>query len=176
MNRRAAFAAVLLLLTALALVLRTASLDNRPFHADEAVHALKFRELYEKGVYRYDPNEFHGPTIYYAALPVVFLRGRADFAATQISDYRLVTALFGAGMICWLFLLSDATGKRAACIAALFLAVSPACVFYSRYYIQETPFAFFTLGLIACLWRYICKPSLFVGDKRGNVRRTDDRQ
>ena len=34
------------------------------------------------------------------------------------------------------------------------LALSPAFVFYSRYYIQEMLLAFFTLGLLACGWRY----------------------
>jgi hypothetical protein len=129
-------------------------------HADEAVHTVKFHELYEKGNYRYDANEYHGPTIYYAALPVIALRGRSDFAHTQASDYRLVTALFGVAMVALLFLLTDAIGWQATVISALFLALSPAFGFYSRYYIQETPFAFFTLGWIVCRWRYMQKPAL----------------
>src|SRR5579863_3749031 len=97
--RRNAFPILLLLLGLGALVFRAPDLGNRPFHGDEAVHAFKFRELWEHGVYRYDPNEFHGPTLYYATLPSVWLRGRRDFAETQEADYRLPIALFGAAII-----------------------------------------------------------------------------
>ncbi len=145
----------LFFLTLAALGLRLPSLGNRPFHADEAVHAIKFRELWEKGVYRYDANEFHGPTPYYAALPVVALRGRATIAETRESDYRLAIALFGAGMVLLLWLASDGLGRSATIIAALLIAVSPAMVFYSRYFIQEIPLTFFTLAAIVCGWRYL---------------------
>src|SRR5579859_6795145 len=123
-------------------------------HGDEAVHAFKFRELWQRGVYRYDPNEFHGPTLYYAALPSVWLHGRRDFAATTEADYRLPIVVFGAGMLLWLLPLADAMGRRASLWAGLLLAISPAFVFYSRYYIQEMLLAFFTLGMLACGWRY----------------------
>lgn len=158
-RQRLVFLAALLLLTAGALALHLPSLENRPFHADEAVHAVKFRELWERGVYRYDPDEFHGPTLYYAALPVVALRGRADFAATREADYRLSIALFGAATLLLLALLADGLGRPAALVAAGLMALSPACVFYSRYYIQETLLTFFTLGSLACGWRYTRKPS-----------------
>jgi uncharacterized protein (TIGR03663 family) len=128
-------------------------------HADEAVHAVKFRDLWERGVYRYDPNEFNGPTLYYAALPVVYLNGRRDFADTREADYRTAVALFGAGMVLLFALVADGIGRPAALCAAALTALSPASVFYSRYYIQEMLLAFFTLGALACGWRYARKPS-----------------
>lgn len=137
-----------------ALWLRLPDLGNRPFHGDEAVHAVKFDDLWEHGVYRYDANEFHGPTIYYAALPSIQLKHRASFAATQEADYRLPVALSGAAMILLFLPLHNALGKPAALIAALLTAVSPAFVFYSRYYIQEIFLVFFTLGLLVCGWQY----------------------
>src|SRR5262249_11793062 len=117
-------------------------------------HAFKFREIWEHGVYRYDPNEFHGPTLYYAALPTVLLNGRHSFAETKESDYRLSTALIGIALIPVLALVRDGLGKRAVLLAALLLAISPAFVFYSRYFIQEILLVFFTLGVIASSWRY----------------------
>ncbi len=146
--------AALLLLSIGALLFRTHDLGNRPMHGDEAVHAFKFRELWEKGIYRYDPNEFHGPTIYYAALPAVWLQHRHDFASTQEKDYRLPIAIFGAVMVLLVILLKEGMGESAVIWSALFLAISPAYVFYSRYYIQEILLAFFTLGMIGCGWRY----------------------
>src|SRR5437763_16769198 len=153
MRPAAALAAAWVLVLAAALALRLPRLDDRPFHGDEAVHAFKFRELWERGRYAYDPNEYHGPTIYYAAWPVVAARGRANFAATREADYRLPLALLGAAMVLLYLLLRDALSPNGALGAALLTAVSSPFVFYSRYYIQEGALAAFTLALIACGWR-----------------------
>ena len=41
----------------------------RPMHTDEAVHADKFRKAFlEHGGYKYDPHEYHGPTLNYFTL------------------------------------------------------------------------------------------------------------
>lgn len=154
MSRRAGFSIAVVVLTAIALFLRLSSLGNRPFHGDEAVHAFKFRELWEHGTYHYDPNEYHGPTIYYAALPVVALSGHHRFGDTTEADYRLAVALFGAAMVPLLLLLRRTLGSGAILWAGLFTALSPAFVFYSRYFIQEMLLAFFALGFLAGVWRY----------------------
>jgi len=133
---------------------RLAQLNVRPMHGDEAVHAVKFAELWRTGRYVYDPQEFHGPTLYYATLPSVWLRGAKDSAETDAATYRIVPALFGAGLILLVALLADGFGRTAALAAALLAALSPALVFYSRYYIQETLLAFFTFALVATGWRY----------------------
>lgn len=165
MRQAGPFVAALLLLTAGALAFRTQDLGNRPMHGDEAVHAFKFRELWEQGVYRYDPNEFHGPTLYYAALPSVWLQGRRSFAETREADYRLPIALFGGAMTLLLLPLADGLGRRSALWAGLLLAVSPSFVFYSRDYIQEILLVFFTLGAFACGWRWRCsrRPGWLLG-------------
>ncbi|MDQ2732095.1 MAG: TIGR03663 family protein [Armatimonadota bacterium] len=152
---RAAAAGLLLLLTVGALLFRLPALDNRPMHGDEAVHAFKFEDVWEKGVYHYDPQEFHGPTLYYAAIPSVWLHGRRHLADTTEADFRIVTVVFGAGLVLLLALLARGLGWPAAVFAALLTAISPAFVFYSRYYIQETLLAFFTLAAIGCGWRYV---------------------
>ena len=158
MRRRAAFLLALALLTAGAFWFRLPSRDVRPFHADESVHAVKFREIWERGAYRYDPNEFHGPTLYYAALPIVKAFRRRSFAETREGDYRLVTVIFGAALLPLFALFADCIGRRAALMAALLCGISPAFVFYSRYYIQEVLLAFFTLAALGCVWRYRRKP------------------
>jgi len=84
-------------ITALALLLRLPGRDMRPMHADESVHAIKLRDLFEKGDYVYDFNEFHGPTLYYASLPVLRLSGVRTFDQTTEAQLRLVTVLFGQG-------------------------------------------------------------------------------
>ena len=124
-------------------------------HTDEAVHAVKLGELLDTGDYIYDPQEYHGPTLYYLAAPLVWLSG-ADSFATIASEIplRLVPVLFGTGLVLLLVLVSDGLGRAAAVIAGVLTAVSPAMVYYSRYYIQEMLLVFFTFALIAALWRY----------------------
>ena len=70
----------LLLAALLALGLRSVQLDSRPMHNDEAVNAIKFRNLWEGPGYRYDPAEFHGPTLAYSTLVWEKLTGAGDFA------------------------------------------------------------------------------------------------
>lgn len=147
--RRFATVVFLVFLLGLALLLRLPQLGNRPFHADEAVHAVKFRELWEHGRYRYDPNEFHGPTIYYAALPTVAASGHKTFVALQEADLRLVIALVGAALVPLFLLLRKPLGTSAVLWAGLFAALSPALVFYSRYFIQEVFLVVFTLVFLA---------------------------
>ena len=155
MKQHLTLVAFFLLLFAVALVFRLPNLGNRPMHADEAVQAARFRELWLEGRYVYDPNEYHGPTLNYATLPIIWVENPPDFAQVTAAMLRLVPALFGAGLVWLFYLLHDGVGKPAALIAGLLTAISPAAVFYSRYYIHETLFVFFTLAVLATAWRYL---------------------
>lgn len=135
-------------------LLRFEDLDHRPMHCDEAVHAWKLYELWSSGTYRYDPHEYHGPTLYYLTLPVLWFERPKQFADFTETQLRIVPALFGLAMIPLLLCLRDAIGQNGVVGAAVLTAVSTAMVFYSRYYIQETLLVFFTFLLIAAAWRF----------------------
>jgi len=137
-----------------ALALRSPRLAERPMHNDEAVNAIKFGRLFEKAGYNYDPNEHHGPTLYYATLWLAKLTRAPDFAHFTESRLRALTVLFGVGLILVLPLTADGLGRRATVWAAIFTAVSPAFVFYSRYYIHEMLLVFFAFLSLAAGWRY----------------------
>src|SRR5215510_2049951 len=124
------------LATVLAIALRCPRLSERPMHNDEGVNAMKFRELWEHNSYKYDPTEFHGPSLYYATLALERLTGAPSFEQYTEGRLRLVTVLFGAGLILLVVLLVDGLGKTATIWAAILMAVSPAFVFYSRDYIH----------------------------------------
>jgi|LSQX01.3.fsa_nt_gb uncharacterized protein (TIGR03663 family) len=145
--------AALLAIAIGALAFRAPRLGARPMHADEGNQAVRTGLLLETGHYRYDPREHHGPSLYWIAAASLRLRGISQFAATSEFDYRIVPAVFGAGLVLLVPLLSGGLGRSGALAAALLLAVSPAMVFYSRYYIQEMLLAFFTLAAIASAWQ-----------------------
>src|ERR1041385_8510390 len=134
----------LVIITAFAAVLRCARLNERPMHNDEAVNAVKFGQLWEHGLYKYDPNEHHGPALPYATLAVARLTSTPDFVHLSEIKLRLITVAFGLGLILLVPLVADGLGRKAAIWAAIFTAVSPAFVFYSRYYIHEILLVFFT--------------------------------
>jgi len=154
MTRRAIFIASILIVAAGALAFRLPRLDLRPLHGDEAVNAFKAGTLFDRGEHRYDPHEYHGPTLYYGTLPCLWLSGAKSFAESTEAAYRLVPVACGVGLILLLLLVGDGLGRPAAIVAGVLTAVSPAMVFYSRYYIHEMLLVFFTFAAIAAGWRY----------------------
>jgi uncharacterized protein (TIGR03663 family) len=148
------FALWMLLAAVLALGLRSVALDSRPMHNDEANNALKFRDLWDGSGYRYDPDEFHGPTLAYSTLLWEKLTLAGDFARFSEARLRSLTVLFGVGLVLLLFLVSDGLGRNATLAAAFLTALSPALVYYSRDYIHETLFVFFLFLILAAGWRY----------------------
>jgi uncharacterized protein (TIGR03663 family) len=163
-----------------ALAFRLPRLALRPMHGDEANQAVKAGILLETGVYHYDPSEHHGPSLSYLSLPSLlsprtfaemdedvlrivhnltqpslWFHGARIFAETDEEMFRIVPVVFGVGVILLLLLVGDGLGRAAAVVAGVLLAISPAMVFYSRYYVQEMLLVFFTLAAIACGWRYV---------------------
>ena len=56
------------LITAVATLLRFLWLGLKPFHHDEGVNAYFLTNLFRDGLYKYDPANYHGPTLYYITL------------------------------------------------------------------------------------------------------------
>ena len=152
MTRASAGALVAIALVA-GLALRAARLAERPMHHDEANQALKFGELLERGDYRYDYHDHHGPTLYYLTLPSAWLAGRHTLASLDEVTLRRVPVLFGAATILLLPLLSAGIGRTASAAAAVLMALSPAMVYYSRMFIQEALFACFVLAFVIAVGR-----------------------
>ena len=152
MNRWGAVA--ILLAFAGALALRFPNLEKRPLHNDEAVNATKVAELWQNGKYRYEPEEYHGPTLHYATVPFLWLSGANGPKELRDGTFRWAPVVFGAGLILLLPLFSGGIPRSALLWAALFVAISPAMVFYSRYFIHEMLLIFFTAWAIGAGWRY----------------------
>lgn len=140
-----------------AIMLRLPRLSSRPMHTDEAVHGIKFGDLLEKGQYVYDKHEYHGPTLNYFSLIGAKLSSANTLVEVDESILRIVPVLFGICLVFIPLFLMGGLGKRGACIALLLTAVSPAMVFYSRYYIMEMLLVFFTAGVIVCGFSYLQK-------------------
>jgi uncharacterized protein (TIGR03663 family) len=129
-------------------VLRVHHLELVPLHHDEGVNGFFLTGLFRTLTYRYNPENYHGPSLYYFALVPSYLLGLNTLAI------RITTAVFGIATI-WLILgLRRHLGDVGSLVGASLLAVSPGAVYLSRYFIHETLFVFFTLGVVAGLLRY----------------------
>src|SRR6476660_7660392 len=136
--------------------LRLYDLNLVPLHHDEGVNGNFLVRLVREGFYHYDPANYHGPTLYYFAAVVAwilrpFVGAEASLSTTGI---RLVPALFGLATIALFFTLRRNLGTIATLSAAFLLAVSPGAVYLSRYFIHETLFVFFTVGIVVALLKY----------------------
>ncbi len=135
-------------------LLRLIFLTQKPLHHDEGVNGLFLVNLFRTGYYHYDPSNYHGPSLYYlAVIPTAINNvfhwghGLSTFAI------RFVTASFGVGVVWLMLCLRRFLGPAASLAAAAFATVSPGFVFFSRYFIHEILFVFFSLGVIvAWLW------------------------
>jgi len=157
---KTAFGGLLLIVLATALLVRIPGLSLRPMHHDEANQALKFGRLLEKGEYQYDKADHHGPALYYLTLPLAWASSKTTLSSLDETTLRLLPAIFGAALVLLLLLFGQSLGRTACLFAGLFIALSPAFTYYSRFYIQETLFVFFIMGFIGSLWRYRTRPAI----------------
>jgi uncharacterized protein (TIGR03663 family) len=150
--------ALFLALAVLAGALRFPALAARPMHADEAVHADKLGTLLEGGGYAYDPAEYHGPTLYYLTLVPAWLRGERRYAELTEVTLRAVPAALGTALVAAHVLARPLLGLAGALAAALLLAISPAMVYYSRYYIHEVALVAASFLALVAVCRYLQQP------------------
>ena len=134
--------------------LRLYDLNLVPLHHDEGVNGNFLVRLVREGYYQYDPENYHGPTLYYfsALIPwtvkLLFGSSARDNYGLTTFNIRLVPVLFGLATIGLVFMLRRRLGTVATLSAGMLLAVSPGAVYLSRYFIHETLFVFFTLGIV----------------------------
>ncbi len=154
-QKRVSFETLFILIFAVTLILRFAVLDLKLFHHDEAIHAWFSYELVTKGVYAYDPM-YHGPFLYYITAGMFYLFGQSDLVA------RLMPALFGALLVPLVYVIYRLgyLDKTQALIAALFIALSPDLVYFSRFLRHDIFQLFFTLLILVALLCYINKGQL----------------
>ena len=137
------------IVTAIAAFLRFFWLELKPFHHDEGVNGFFLTNLVRDGIYKYDPANYHGPTLYYIALPFAKLFG------LETIPMRVSVAIFGVLTVVLALYLWRYIGKTASIFAALFIALSPGLAFISRYFIHEIFFVFLSLAIVVAIILFI---------------------
>jgi uncharacterized protein (TIGR03663 family) len=148
-NKIFSFKRTFLLIFLIGIFVRFYFLDLKLLHHDEAIHAWFSYELLTKGVWIYDPS-YHGPFLYYVTAGMFALFRDSDLVA------RLLPSLFGLLLIPLVFYIYRLGyfDKKQTLIAALFLAVSPDMVYFSRFLRHDIFMLFFTLLFLVALLYY----------------------
>jgi uncharacterized protein (TIGR03663 family) len=129
-------------IAAVAVFLRFYDLVLKPLHHDEGVNGFFLTTLFREGIYKYDPSNYHGPTLYYIALFFTKVFGLETF------PIRASVGVFGVLMVVMTFFLRRYIGTIGSLVAALFIALSPGMVYISRYFIHEIFFVFCSFGIV----------------------------
>jgi uncharacterized protein (TIGR03663 family) len=139
------------LIVALAWLLRFVLLGIKPFHHDEGVNGHFLMTLFRDGTYKYDPANYHGPTLYYISLAFTKLFG------LETLPVRWSVAIWGVLIVVLALFLRRYIGRIGSLFAALFLALSPGLVYISRYFIHEIFFIFLAMALAVSVAFFIEK-------------------
>ena len=141
-------AIVFILVVIVAAWLRFNQIGIKPFHHDEGVNSHFLLNLANSGEYKYNPDNYHGPTLYYFALVALRVFGSNDFAL------RFTPAMFGVLAVLMVWSLREHLGSVGTPVAALLMALSPGLIYFSRDFIHEISFGCFSLGIVVGAWRY----------------------
>ena len=149
---------ILLAIFFIGLFIRIIFLDLKLLHHDEAIHAWFSYELLTTGAYVYDPM-YHGPLLYYLMSTVFSLFGDSDIIV------RLVPACAGSLIIPAVYAIYKLSylSKNQAVLAALFIALSPDMVYFSRFLRHDIFQLLFTLLVLVCILAYIERKKWYFG-------------
>lgn len=139
------------LVVVISAVLRFWDLTLKPLHHDEGVNGWFLTNLVRDGAYKYDPANYHGPTLYYLTLPFVEAFG------LKTVPIRLSVAIWGVLMVVLVLYLRDYLGRVGTLLAGMMVALAPGMVYISRYFIHEIFFVFLSLGLVVAVILFVEK-------------------
>ncbi len=138
---------VYLALFALALLMHLYLLGDGALHHDETHHANYSWRLFMGLGYMHDPL-LHGPFLYHINALFFFLFGDNNTTA------RLGPALFGSALVVMPYLIRRELGRSAALLAAVYLLISPAYLYWGRHIRHDMYAVTFELLAFISLVRY----------------------
>ena len=152
------FERIFILILALTVFLRFYRLDLKLFHHDEAIHAWFSYRLLHEGIWAYDPS-YHGPLLYYITGGMFWIFGDGDLVG------RIVPSLLGTLIVALIYPLyrMGYLDRRQTLVGALFLALSPNLVYFSRFLRHDIFMLFFIMLLLVTFLAYLETGSRWYG-------------
>jgi len=139
--------AIVVAITAVALLLRVYDLGSRAMHHDESLHAT-YAYYFAQGLgYTHDPL-MHGPLQFHLIAWLFRLFGDGEAMA------RLPSALAGTALVASPLLLRRWLGGTGTVAAAALLTFSPSLLYFSRFARNDLLIALWTFLIVVAIWRY----------------------
>ncbi|MEX2032614.1 MAG: flippase activity-associated protein Agl23, partial [Dehalococcoidia bacterium] len=138
---------IVIAIVVVALATRLIGLGARAVHHDEALHFMYSWYFTEGRGHHHDPL-MHGPLQFHLMAGFFKLFGDGEFIG------RLPHALAGTALVATPLLLRRYLNGPAVVLAALFFAISPALLYYSRFARNEPLIALFTVLGVVAVFRY----------------------
>lgn len=142
---------------------RFSDLGSRPLHHDEGVNSVFLKNLIVSNDWKYDPQNYHGPSLYYFQLIPTWVNtwmkegkrfDRKSIEGMTAASLRTVVAFAGMAVLLGILAMSPMVGRLGAFVAFLLAGFSLDLLFFSRYFIHETYVVLFTFGVVIALHRY----------------------
>jgi len=120
------------IILAVAAWLRIYDIDVRPPHSDESVNFLFTETTARDGYYPYSHENYHGPLFFYIITAII------HFFGDSLLALRACSIACGILLVASVFAYDRLISRPFAVLGALFTALSPSLIFFSRYAIHES--------------------------------------
>lgn len=138
---------------------RFTTIDQRVFHGDEAVQAMRTALAMMEGAHPFDPTDHHGPLLHYLSALLHRVVGiSSDVEMTSLSVRILPFMVVNASLVTFVILLRPVVGFSSMAVLPVML-FSPAFFFFWAYFIQEPLLMALSLVVIALLVRLLAEES-----------------
>ncbi|MFC1504732.1 flippase activity-associated protein Agl23, partial [Spirochaetota bacterium] len=146
---------IFIVIIILAALFRFYHLERKTFHHDEALYAKYSYDYSKYGNHTYNPL-MHGPFLFIVNGNIMRIFGASDYTA------RILPALCGLLMVVLCMFMHNELGHGGSIIAAIFFALSPHFVYYTRFLRMDPPFVFFTFLSVVLLVKYLYNKKLWI--------------
>jgi len=146
--------AIVLSILIIAGLFRFIDLSSRPMHSDEAVNAIKLYDVISTGKFDYNPNQYHGPVLYFLADLLFKFQGIDVFEDLSEVSFRFVTGCVGVFLLLIVLIFNKLLQANVLYFTFALFAISPSLVYFSRFFIHEIVIVFFSLLMIASGYKY----------------------
>lgn len=141
--------------------IRFYAIDLRPLHHDEGVNHLFIQGIERDGYYQYSHENYHGPTYFYLTWAIWKFFGDTEMGMRGgVAAVGVLTFLF---LPLWWWITNGNSSRWGGILAAIFIGLSPAHVYYSRYSIHETLFIGLSLFVAIISYEWLKSPKIAHG-------------
>ena len=161
---KALFYVIFILSIILGFSLRIDDLGSRPMHTDEAIQAWRLGSMIEGEGFNYRPDDGHGPVLLFLSMPAVWIKSINNYQELNEVILRSVTAIVGTLLILVMLLFKRLISIQGIAISSALVALSPMHVYYSRYYIMETPMLLFLALFLFLLMEIFSTTKILLDD------------